>query len=183
MCDAEMEKAGHFKGHNVHRLLVNRHYLWQHWYYSHTLFPQIKRKGADKNSFIVLLDGFLAGRVLNWFIVVGAICFILWRFYEAFKDPYNVGNDAKGNLLRTGAAFSSGADAFIALSAFQALFNQQEGTNIDVTVQQRNIVAGLLEQGWGQSLSYSCLRYCDNDGDCATLLRLIQSLYRNHPLC
>jgi hypothetical protein len=115
-------------------------------------FLKLKKGGADENSFMVLLDEFLAGRILNWLIIVGAICFILWRFYEALMDPYHVGNDAKGIMLRTGAAFSSGADAFIAFSAFQALFDQRNSPQSGVPVQQRNIIAGLLEQEWGQSL-------------------------------
>lgn len=108
-------------------------------------FLKLKKGGADEGSFMVLLDGFLAGRILNWLIIFGAICFILWRFYEAFKDPYNLGNNAKGILLRTGAAFSSIADAFIALSALQALFNQQKAPKTGEPVQQRTIVAGLFE--------------------------------------
>lgn len=115
-------------------------------------FLKLKKGGADESSFMVLLDGFFAGRILNWLIIFGAICFILWRFYEALKDPYHVGNDAKGILLRTGAAFSSVADAFIALSALQALFNQQKAPKTGEPVQQRNIVAGLLENEWGTSI-------------------------------
>src|SRR5215218_4334575 len=70
-------------------------------------FLKLKKGGADESSFFVLLDGLVAGRILNWLIIVGAICFIIWRFYEAFKDPYKIGNRIKGILLRTGAAFSS----------------------------------------------------------------------------
>jgi hypothetical protein len=115
-------------------------------------FLKLKEGGADESSFMVLLDGFLVGRILNWFIILGAICFIAWRFYEAIRDPYKVGNDAKGLLLRTGAVFSSGADAFIALSAFQALFNQQKASETGLPTQQQNLVAGLLETGWGHTL-------------------------------
>ena len=113
-------------------------------------FLKLKNGGADESSFMVLLDGFFVGRVLNWLLIVGAICFILWRFYEAFKDPYNVGNDFQGLLVRTGAAFSSGADAFIALSALQALYNPQQGSNTGAPVQQRNLVADILQKDWGE---------------------------------
>src|SRR5215203_248848 len=112
-------------------------------------FLKLKKGGADEGSFFVLLDGFVAGRILNWMIIFGAVCFITWRFYEAFKDPYKIGNDTKGILLRTGAAFSSVADAFIAFSVFQALFSQQKAPETGEPVQQRQLVASLLENDWG----------------------------------
>lgn len=115
-------------------------------------FLKLKKGGADESSFFVLLNSFIAGRILNWTIIIGALCFIIWRFYEAFKDPYNIGNDTKAILLRTGAAFSSVADAFIALSALQALFNQQKAPVTGEPVQQRDVVAGLLEKDWGYVL-------------------------------
>ena len=115
-------------------------------------FFRLKQGGADESSFMVLLNGFLVGRILTWLLVLGAICFILWRFYEAFYDPYKVGNDFQGVLLRTGAAFSSAADAFIALTALQALFSSQQGSNTGQPVQQRNLVADLLKHNWGQTI-------------------------------
>jgi hypothetical protein len=48
-------------------------------------FFKLKKGGADESSFFVLLDGFFAGRILNWMIIFGAVCFIIWRFYEAIK--------------------------------------------------------------------------------------------------
>ena len=115
-------------------------------------FLKLKKGGADESSFFVLLDGFLAGRILNWLIILGAICFIIWRFYEAIKDPYRIGTEIKGILLRTGAAFSSVADAFIALSVFQALFSQQKAPETGEPVQQRNMASALLENDWGAGL-------------------------------
>lgn len=118
-------------------------------------FLKLKQGGADESSFLVLLNGFLAGRILNWVIIFGALCFIVWRFYEALKDPYKVGNDGKGIMLRTGAACSSFADAFIALSALQALFNQQKAPVTGEPLQQRDIVAGLLKTNWGTILVFA----------------------------
>jgi hypothetical protein len=115
-------------------------------------FLKLKEGGADESSFFVLLNGILAGRILNWVIIAGAACFIIWRFYEAFKDPYDAGKDAKGILLRTGAAFSSGADAFIALSALRAVFDQQKAPVTGEPVQQRKMVAHLLQFPWGHTV-------------------------------
>ena len=112
-------------------------------------FLKLKKGGADESSFFVLLNGFMAGRILNWVIILGAVCFIIWRFYEAFKDPYGIGKDVKGILLRTGGAFSSGADAIIALSVLHAIFDQQKAPVTGEPVQQRAMVAQLLEYPWG----------------------------------
>jgi hypothetical protein len=111
---------------------------------------KLKQGGADESSFFVLLNGSVAGQVLNWIIILGAVCFVIWRFYEAFNDPYHIGNDGKGILLRTGGAFSSGADAFIAFSALQAIFSETKTPVTGEPVEQRNLVAGLLTSGWGE---------------------------------
>ncbi len=118
-------------------------------------FLKLRQGGADESSFLALLDGFLAGRLLIWVIILGALCFIVWRFYEAFRDPHKVGNDKKGILLRTGAAFSSFADAFIALSALQAIFNQQKEPVTGEPLQQRALVADLLKKEWGRVLIFA----------------------------
>jgi hypothetical protein len=115
-------------------------------------FLKLKKGGADESSFFVLLDGFTAGRVLNWLIILGALCFIIWRLYEAIKDPYGIGNDFKSMMLRTGTAFSSVADAFIVISVFQALFNKHKAPQTGEPVQQRALVQTLLEKDWGQPL-------------------------------
>jgi hypothetical protein len=112
-------------------------------------FLKLKQGGADENSFFVLLGSFIAGRILNWILIAGSTCLIIWRFYEAFKDPYGAGNNVTGILQRTGAAFSSAADAFIILSALQAMFNKDKAPVSGEPVPQRQLVAGLLESGSG----------------------------------
>jgi hypothetical protein len=87
--------------------------------------------------------------VVNWMLISGAVCFIIWRFYEAFYDPHKLGTNAKAILLRTGAAFSSVADAFIALSIFQAIFSKQKAPVTGEPVQQQNMVGDLLKTEWG----------------------------------
>jgi hypothetical protein len=116
---------------------------------------KLKNGGADESSFFALLEGYAPGRVLNWVIVTGAVCFIIWRFYEAFADPYKMGNGAKAILLRTGAAFSSGAHAFIAVSALQALFSKQMASLTGEPTQQRSMVAHLFETDWGRVVVFA----------------------------
>lgn len=113
-------------------------------------FMKLKQGGADESSFFKLIDGFTLGRVLNWFIIIGAVCFIIWRLIEAFADPHNRGSDGKALLLRTGAAFSSVADAFIAFSALQVMYTRQQITESGEPTQQRDMVADALETEWGR---------------------------------
>lgn len=115
-------------------------------------FFKLKEGGADESSFFVLLNGFTAGRLLNWTIIIGALCFVIWRFYEAFKDPYGLGTDTKGILLRTGIAFSSGADGFVVFSVLSALFGKQKAPVTGEPVQQRDMVGDLLQANWGQTV-------------------------------
>jgi hypothetical protein len=115
-------------------------------------FLKLKKGGADESSFFVLLNSFVLGRILNWAIIFGAVCFIIWRFYEALKDPHGIGNDAKAILLRIGAAFSSVADAFIVLSVLQALFNQQKAPVTGEPLQQKNLVGDLLQSNLGHTV-------------------------------
>ena len=114
-------------------------------------FLRLKKGGADESSFFVLLNGFIAGRILNWLIIFGALCFIIWRFYEAFKDPHRVGKDTNGILLRTGTACSSAADAFIVLSALRAIFDQHKAPLTGEPTQQKHMVGYLLNFNWGQA--------------------------------
>jgi len=113
-------------------------------------FLKLKQGGADESSFFVLLNGFTAGRILNWLIILGALCFIIWRFYEAFKDPNHIGKDTKAILLRTGIAFSSAADTFIVLSVLRAIFDQHKAPVTGEPTQQKDMVARLLHFHWGQ---------------------------------
>lgn len=114
-------------------------------------FMKLKNGGADEISFFVLLSGFTAGRILIWMIILGALCFIIWRFYEALADPYKRGNDISAILVRTGAACSSFADAFIVLSALQAIYSSNKAPLNGQPVRQRTMVADMLHADWGRT--------------------------------
>lgn len=118
-------------------------------------FLQLKDGGADESSFMALLDEFFFGKVLNILIIAGALSFVVWRFYEAAKDPYKLGSDLKGITLRTGAVFSSVADAFIAFSALQALTGKKDTPSDGSPVQQRQLTATVMENSWGDTLIFA----------------------------
>ncbi len=85
-------------------------------------FLKIKQGGADEGSLLAFLNSFLVGKILTGAILIGTICYIVWRIFETIKDPYRYGNDAKGIARRTGIGLSSIADVFIAYSAIQVVF-------------------------------------------------------------
>ncbi len=46
------------------------------------------------------------GNVLLGIMGLGLLCYSFWRFFQSFKDPENIGDDAKGIGKRTGFFFS-----------------------------------------------------------------------------
>lgn len=112
-------------------------------------FLQIKEGGADEGSLLAFLNSFLVGKILVWAILIGTLCFIAWRIFEAFKDPYNYGNHKIGIARRIGIGLSSIADVLIAYSAIMVLFgisNLQETGEPD---EEREMVGSMLQEGWG----------------------------------
>ncbi len=61
------------------------------------------------------------GELMLWCIAVGLLGYVFWRFYEAFKDPYDYGKDYKGLATRIGIALTGVAYAAISMTAFQEL--------------------------------------------------------------
>ena len=45
-------------------------------------FMKIKDGGADESSLLAFLYDHTAGKVLFWIILLGTICYVLWRIYE-----------------------------------------------------------------------------------------------------
>lgn len=95
------------------------------------------------------------GKVILIVIMAGALCYIIWRIYEAFADPYGYGNKMKGLSIRTGIALSSIADAFIVYAAINYLLgigNIEENEQLN---EQRRMVQNLLLEKSGQLITVS----------------------------
>lgn len=115
-------------------------------------FLRLKDGGADESSLLAFLNEFLAGKILVIVILFGTICYIVWRIYESYTDPYDYGNDKKGLAKRAGIALSSIADALIVYAAIRYLFgmgNIQENQQLS---EQRQTVETILQESWGTSL-------------------------------
>ncbi len=115
-------------------------------------YLRIKNGGADAKSLLAFLDNFFLGKILVGLILLGLVSFVIWRIFEAIKDPYKYGSDLSGKSKRTGIALSSLADAFIAYAAAKALFNLGRLPEHGQPQQQRETIAQFLSQDWGKWL-------------------------------
>ena len=84
-------------------------------------FFRIVDGGADENSFLAILHSSTLGIVFIWIILLGTISYIVWRIYEAIRDPYGYGKEVKGIAKRTGIALSTIADMVIVYAALQVI--------------------------------------------------------------
>lgn len=115
-------------------------------------FLKLKQGGADEGSLLVYLDQYGAGKTLVWIILLGMLAFITWRLYETVADPYRYGNSWKGWAKRSAIALSSLADALIAYSAVQALWELGNLKKTGQPVQERNTAQSLLQESWGSTV-------------------------------
>lgn len=115
-------------------------------------FLKIKQGGADESSLMAYLNDFLVGKIIFWLILLGTICYIIWRIFETIEDPYEYGNDFKGLAKRSGIAMSAIPDALIVLTAVQILLGTGNIQEDGQPVAQREMVASLLEKDWGVEL-------------------------------
>lgn len=115
-------------------------------------FMQLKEGGADESSLLEFLNDFLIGQILIGIILIGTVSFIVWRMYEAYKDPYQYGGDYVGIGRRIGIGLSSIADAFIAYSAIMVLFGTTGIREDGEPEEEREMVGDFLEMGLGEYL-------------------------------
>ncbi len=87
------------------------------------------------------------GKVLLGVVVLGLICFCIWRLVQAFKDTENKGSKTKGLLVRARYLLSGITYSAIAYSTLRFLLTQQQSGGKDTRTQ----VAGeLLSKPLGQ---------------------------------
>lgn len=115
-------------------------------------FLEIKEGGADERSMLAYLNNFVIGKIAVWIILLGTICYIIWRIYESIKDPYSYGKTTKGIGIRSGIALSTIADAFIAFAAIQVLLGIANFQENGQPKAQRELVSNILQEGWGDWL-------------------------------
>lgn len=113
---------------------------------------RLKEGGASKNSLLAFVQDLSGGELVIWAILLGMLCYIVWRLYESFRDPYHYGSDLMGLARRTGIGLSSLADAMIAYSALVVLLGSAHYNEHGSPQQKRQMVANMLHSGWGEWL-------------------------------
>lgn len=113
---------------------------------------QFKDGGASKNSLFAYVQDLPGGGVIIWAILLGMLCYIIWRIYESFRDPYHYGSSWKGLARRTGIGLSSLADALIAYSALVVLLGYANYSKNGDPDQKREMTANMLDYAWGKWL-------------------------------
>jgi len=115
-------------------------------------FLKLKDGGADETSLLAFLNDYVIGKIFIWLILLGTLSYITWRIFEAFKDPYGYGSDAKGRLKRIGIALSTIADALIAYSAIRILVGTGDTNKNGQPEEYREMVTNILQHSGGNWL-------------------------------
>ena len=115
-------------------------------------FLKLKDGGANESSLLVFLDDYFWGKIIIGVLLLGMLSFVVWRIFEAIKDPYLYGSDLKGIGRRTGIGLSSIADAFIALAAIRVLLNLGSYREDGEPYAKRETVSNILAEGGGNWL-------------------------------
>jgi hypothetical protein len=107
-------------------------------------FLKIRHGGADESSLMIILNDYLVGKILIWILLLGTLCYILWRFYETITDPYGYGSGMKGIARRTGIALSSVADILIVYAAVRVLLGTSNIQSDGKPQEEQQMVHNLL---------------------------------------
>jgi uncharacterized membrane protein YidH (DUF202 family) len=106
-------------------------------------------KDAGKKGVFSFIENQPLGKWLLLAVAAGLICYIAWRWIQAFKDTENKGTDKKGLSKRFTYFFSGFIYSGVALYAIQSFL----GTNNKNEDSRESLAAKLLEQPLGQWLA------------------------------
>lgn len=115
-------------------------------------FFKIRNGGADEGSMLLLIKDYFIGKVFIGVVLTGALCFIIWRYYEAITDPYGYGSNTWGITKRAGIGLSTLADILIAWTATRVLFGKAHFTTNGDPKEEQEAVAEILQHSWGNEL-------------------------------
>ena len=113
-------------------------------------FLKLKDGGADENRLFAYLSQYFAGKILVAIILAGTLCYVIWRFYEVYTDPYHYGSDLRGMARRTGISLSTVADILIVFSAFRFIFGIGTLDEKEQLPHLREMVHSILQKNSGQ---------------------------------
>jgi len=105
-------------------------------------------KAGKQSIFSFLLDQPF-GKILVGIVILGLICYAIWRFIQAFMDTEKKGKDAKGLARRLGYAFSGLVYGGLAVSGFKLLQGNAQSSGGS---SQQTLADTLLDKPFGQWL-------------------------------
>jgi len=105
---------------------------------------------AGKDSALQFVYQQPFGKILLAILAAGLICYVVWRFIQAFRDPENKGDDKSGIGTRIAYAASGVIYGVFAFEAIRMLFSS--GSSGGGGNQKETIVSTLLGQPFGQIL-------------------------------
>lgn len=115
-------------------------------------FFKVRDGGADESSMLALINDYVVGKIFIWVILTGALCFVVWRFYEAFTDPYGYGAQTSGIVKRVGICLSAIADIMIAYTAIRVLLAKNHIMLNGQPREEQETVDSLLQESWGNEI-------------------------------
>ena len=115
-------------------------------------FFKVRDGGADESSMLALINDYTVGKIFIWIVLTGTLCYIIWRFYEAVKDPYGYGKKASGIAKRIGICLSTVADIMIANTAIRVLLGTGHIMLNGQPREEQEKVASLLREPWGNEV-------------------------------
>lgn len=108
-------------------------------------FLKLRHGGADEASMMAILAEYVIGKIVICLILLGTLCYIVWRFYEIVTDPYEYGNKLKGRIKKTGIGLSTIADVLIVYTAVRVLLGTGHFQTDGQPQEERAMVQKMLE--------------------------------------
>lgn len=118
-------------------------------------FFKVREGGADEGSMLALINDYIVGKIFVWIILSGIVCYIIWRFYEAFTDPYDYGAGPGGIIKRVCIGLSTIADIMIVYTATRILLGIGEVMVTGEPQEERQMAGAILEESWGNEVLIS----------------------------
>jgi hypothetical protein len=115
-------------------------------------FFRVREGGADESSMLAILNDYFLGKIFIWIILTGTLCYVIWRFYEAFSDPYEYGTQPSGIVKRISICLSTVADIMIAYTAIRVLLGTGRIMLNGEPKEERATAASVLHQSWGDEV-------------------------------
>jgi hypothetical protein len=107
-------------------------------------FFKVRYGGADEASMMAIFAEYVVGKIVIGIILLGTLCYIVWRFYESITDPYDYGRKFKGGVKRLGIALSTIADILIVYAAVRVLLGASHFQSNGQPQEERAMVNKIL---------------------------------------